>query len=806
MTWSPWRSILAVAFTLCSLTGYGQELNQYRYYKSLINSPLEVSVESVDYPDILRGPAHGSLVKYKLSFEDRYRIRYTAAAGFTGLDTVVYRTDQPSGGGTIPQFEGFVVEVSMVQAETDYFALDLGVAQHTLSVLDNDLSTLGPLHLGSIVQSDGGHASVGADGRTISFRPDGSHIGSVVYTACTDGHCATGTVILRLDDHARPGEPDSSIYEIWKDDPVTVMVAPGFAQPTAAYYQGSLQPISGQQYIFTPKEGFTGTEVLRFNRLEDGSMVYYTIIIHVRDPFALNGWASKDFYFTELNNPLTLSPLDNDFGDEISSLNTTGLVGSLTAEGAGRYTYTPPAGYRGQTKFQYEVCGEGRCDVVDAYITVHDYEPSPEVWQLTTVKGHTLPIDYTIPIDDYSFEVLQTPSHGSLVVSPDGRSLTYTSAADYVGTDAMSVRYCTYGPGGFSCYDRPIQVHVRDVDVPACQGDCFWPGDFDADGAVTIQDILPLGVNLGATGSSRTDVLPQEWYGRSASSWREVIGFGTPDLKHVDGNGDGVLTHEDRSIIESFYGLAHALVPEPPPAMNQVPVTLELLTPVVEAGDEAVIEVALGQTAEPMAIWGLDFSLELHSQIVEYGSFEFVTASDGPLPPDALIITQAISPRDGRLDVGVVRADKKAITRHGVLGQIRFIVEEDLNGFRSLKDLLDIEIDLKRITILDERGRYASLPPARTFLRLAKQGQRYADLQVFPNPAQTDIQIQAPSDGLRNYTLLDLHGRVVREAQFATGKRRVFVDLRGLLPGLYVLRTQPMEGDYTLTKIEVLPQ
>ena len=74
--------------------------------------------------------------------------------------------------------------------------------------------------------------------------------------------------------------------------------------------------------------------------------------------------ATDDAYQTDEDTPLVISApgvLENDDpGTCVAETDTSGLMGTLTMDPDGSFTYTPPADYHGETSFTYRLA-EGGC-------------------------------------------------------------------------------------------------------------------------------------------------------------------------------------------------------------------------------------------------------------------------------------------------------------------------------------------------------------------------------------------------------------------------------------------------------------
>ncbi|MBK8506436.1 MAG: T9SS type A sorting domain-containing protein [Saprospiraceae bacterium] len=795
---SPGRLPLLLVFCMLWSLTYSQDLREYKYLKVLSGQVVDVPVESNIYPDFIRRPARGSVSKFKFGYEDVYRVRYTSASNYSGLDTVIYKTRRVVNGIQKAFFEGFVVETSKVIAEQDFYALDLRDGSVSLDVVSNDRSISGSLLLSKFTYVSNGLAAISNDKGSIRFTPTSTGYSRIGYSVCGNGQCAAGSVLVRIDDRSVNPMNDSSRYRILRDESVTILVSPGFVAPSSTYYSGSLTKIGPQVYVYEAPLGYSGTEVLKFSRLFGGAQIQHIVTIEVNDPYIHNGWNLDDHFYTEVGSSITFGVLQNDLGGTIGNIFTSGLKGTLTGAGPGTFIYTPTPGFIGQTKFNYEVCGENRCDIAEVSVIVHNYEPQYENIKLYTGKNLPISISYDIPIDDFAFEATRQSNHGQIEISADRKSFTYTPQEGFIGPDFFVLNYCA-GSQGF-CQSINVEMVVQDVIAAPCD-DCVWQGDHNNDGQVDVQDAVVLATNLGYSGPTRSGNNSFFWIGQNAIDWPESIVYGTKNLKYVDSNGDGLTSTADLQAVGNFYMKAHGIMPSPPMAMDPVPLRLNLLTPEVEAGEWAIIEVSLGSSSIPVHdMLGVNFSFEVGSRFVDSSSISFTIAKDGIFNPINSVIAFVKSPQDGRIDVGIGKVDREPITGHGVLGQIRFIVEEDLNGFRSLKDLLKVNIEVDRIVLLSEGEDVASLEATFTSLRL-KRPSTQESISLFPNPAQSWLQVNGE---VRSVNIFDLSGQKVVDIPNRQSQVPMQIDLRALSSGLYLVQILSGNGEVITKKLEII--
>ncbi len=199
---------------------------------------------------------------------------------------------------------------------------------------------------------------------------------------------------------------------------------------------------------------------------------------------------------------------------------------------------------------------------------------------------------------------------------------------------------------------------------------------------------------------------------------------------------------------------------------------------------------------------GVDFSIDIAPRFVDSSSFTFLVASNGLFDPLSSVVVFMQNPQGGRLDVAMGKIDRVPVSGHGLLGEVRFIVEEDLNGFRSLEELIRTRIDIKRIRITDTEGEVLSLPD--TVAILAIEPTRPVDnrttLHIFPNPAQERLWF---GEAVQQYEILNVQGQIVQ--RHAGGDRlRYDADISQLPVGLYLLQYTTGDGVRGAAKFQVL--
>lgn len=213
--------------------------------------------------------------------------------------------------------------------------------------------------------------------------------------------------------------------------------------------------LDGSELSYTPNEGFSGTERMRYTVLDQDGLEsnIADVLINVsagNQPPA----ASDDSAATPGNTPVTVDILANDSDtDGTLAPNSVRVLvharhGSVELDSTtGELTYTPDAGYRGEDRVAYSVSDDQEAVSETAVVTLSVGASDAPIArddrvQLVGARQHTLNVlgndrgaNALVP---GSLSVTSGPAQGSVLVDATTGQLRYTPDEGFSGTDQLS--------------------------------------------------------------------------------------------------------------------------------------------------------------------------------------------------------------------------------------------------------------------------------------------------------------------------------------------------------------------------------
>ena len=338
-----------------------------------------------------------------------------------------------------------------------------------IDVLGNDTDPNGdPLTVISATAPNG-TVEINPDG-TLTYTPDLDFNGpdEITYTVTDpDGNTATSTVAVTVTpvNDAPVANPDAIATPL--DTPVTLDIVANdtdvdgdpltiLGTPTSADGTVTVGP-DGRSVTFTPNAGFVGTTVIDYTVTDpEGLTATSTLTVTVADDGA-TPVTNPDTASTPEDEPVVIDVLGNDTdpnGDPLTVISATAPNGTVEINPDGTLTYTPDLDFNGPDEITYTVTDpDGNTATSTVAVTVTPVNDAPVANPDAIATPLDTPVTLDIVANDTDVDgdpltILGTPTSadGTVTVGPDGRSVTFTPNAGFVGTTVIA--YTVTDPTG----------------------------------------------------------------------------------------------------------------------------------------------------------------------------------------------------------------------------------------------------------------------------------------------------------------------------------------------------------------------
>lgn len=735
---------------------------------------------------------------------------YPGAVGTTDVIITYFTLNAPM--HPVTRLYRFVVADEIVITGDDKFLVDIGAIEAPLDVLVNDSVTNGQLSITSVSVCNAGNTSISADGNIIYFTPNADFAGDtwIQYVACdSEGNCGQENVHVLVRDPNTQEQLELKKFLLNSEVLDILMPFDGFGIDNAPA-NGTLESYNSFGWTYTPDEGFIGNDTFELSLL---NLVTRTYIVTVYQK-AANIHARNDKFYVRPGLSVTFNVLNNDLLNYSVSSRTNPGKGYLSEISNGVYTYTPLVGYKGVDKFTYTTCFEDSvyCETATVLLHVTDLEPDNQFsYELQTSKNTPLTFDYPIDYTDFTYIISEEPAHGSLVYyngvqqinlpcdTIEGYNMiVYEPAAGYTGPDHFEYLYCIQ-PSNI-CYLVKVDMNVIDhpeTENCPCTVGCVWPGDADRNGRVDMNDLLTLGNKLGDAGLPRNYVNNETWFGQHAEEWTSDA----EGTKFLDANGDGTLTSADVDQISDYYYQTNDVVAKDvqqklPYQFTLIPVQYSL-----DSGDVVILDIAFGNANYPVLdMKGAKFSINVPAYMLDSSSVDLQFHQDSWLAEGAPYISLAKVPWDGRIDAGFARAKGDGTTGYGVIATVVFIIEDDVEGFKTNNGVIQIPITLNGGSLMNSEGTKFDVDGDEIILTLDPSNNKdQYSLVLYPNPSVDFVELHLNGKStIEDINILDTQGREIKSISDVNSKHHQ-IDVSTLPVGLYFIQVQHTGG--TLTQL-----
>ncbi|MEL7264775.1 MAG: Ig-like domain-containing protein, partial [Planctomycetota bacterium] len=259
--------------------------------------------------------------------------------------------------------------------------------------------------------------------------------------------------------------------------------------------------LSGDEVRYTPNAGFEGTDTFTYTISDgQGGTATATVSVVVAPQNNSAPVAVNDLLTTEFEQPIVITHaemLANDFDPDQDIIRVVGAGsarnGTLTSS-RGAFTFTPDAGFSGQTQFAYRISDGELTDLGFVLINVNEpanndpvaNDDSATVNEDESIVIDVLANDSDVDGDNLSIGSVTDPTNGTARINADG-TVTYTPDTNYSGSD--SFRYSLQDGNGGNATGT-VNVTITPVNDAPTAVDDFFNSDFGERLDIDFADVL----------------------------------------------------------------------------------------------------------------------------------------------------------------------------------------------------------------------------------------------------------------------------------------------------------------------------
>ena len=747
-----------------------------------------------------------------------YLIEYVPAIDFVGEDDFVleYYTPGSFPGQAKPKvtlIKVFVVE-TLIAVGDDYVDVPDGTTSIYVDVLANDSSGTSDLEISSIAQSMNCTVSINADS-TLYIELDPSFVGMAYakYVVNDSLGSSNGLLCLKLNG-GDINTADTLDYYITNDRHLDLVFGEdGFDLANGSVPSlGAVSILGPDRLRYTPNAEVSGLESFEITNGSLSKTVNINLIPIDNSPGKI---VVDDYYATSSGNTITFDAKGNDHRNYPIVNHSPELI----KDANGDFNFTPQASDFGDLEFFYTINVNNGNDYQTGkiFITVDNFSLDSYDLDFTTPKNVARVLSYDIPLTDHNFNLVSAPNSGILEIYPGldtvsidcneviGRELiVYTPNQDFIGTDYFEIEYCNPNQ---ACQIIKVDLDVFENTIDTlchCVDDCVWTGDTNGDGHVNMVDVLPIGLHLGTSGTERVDVDYSQRNGQHSDDWDSPTATSF-DLKHVDTNGDGVISVEDTSGVNEYFNEVHNVIPFQVLGVKQYFPQLIPNQDSYEIGDLAVLSLSIGTDEYPIVdLHGLAMRLNLDPSFIDsstlnvnfYENDWFTYTS-----PSIALHKQLV---DGQIDAAFSRSKGTTVSGQGIIADFSFIVEEEPDGFK-VKDgdvLIPYVINVTDLYTIDSQGKMFRIPDFSQTVYLnieEKEDVPVSEDQLVLHPNPVSDQLTVHLNGGQNISTVQIVDVLGKEQFFASNLKvnHIEIPVSTYANGQYFVRVETSNGVIT---------
>lgn len=829
-----YKNILVLMLLIGSSLSLTAQNLPYRHFKVLKGDTLHFQARSYGYgPLEIVTPQNGEIPNPGVGTgEDGtvYNMEYWPDTSFIGKDHAVLEYLGDPGSDVFSWHKkiieiDFEVLISIIQAKKDFYTIAKNSTGDTLDILVNDSTTADSLFLNNVINIKNGSVSITPDNKVI-FTPESGFEGKTYFNyEISDelGSKMIGHVVLDVTNDF--GSPDTLNYYVTNTNKLSIIPNEvGFSASTYNQPQlGDLDNSNDPEIIYTPDVEALGVDNFYLVKNNDSIFVNITVVDGREDGNVI----VDDNVFTGKNTSVSFNVKDNDFKKNYFNLSyTQPSNGELQYQGQGNFTYTPNDGFSGIDEFVYTaMLSFNLYQSATVKIFVNNFTPeSYAPYDMNVSKNTSFVLNYKVPIEGSSFNLITLPLNGSVDIYPGldtvyvncgdivGNDLiVYTPNNEFTGDDRFEVEYC---PPNDECRLIKVNMHVldelSDTTCPCASTNCVWPGDSDNNGVVDITDILPIGIYIGESGDSR-NITTTNWLGLNSNDWNISQTENGINMKYADTDGNGIITENDSIDILNYYNKSHNLYNELVLNQPDYPIYIYTNQDTLHIGDTLHLIIEAGDIDFPARdINGISYTIVVDPSKVDSSSLHHEFIANSWLTNASASIQLNKQVQDGQVDAAFSRIGYDGVSGIGEIAICDYIVEDDLDGAKLssyFNGVKSFTVKLNNVVGMNGKGENIGFPDSEVTLYLKVDGNKPSNnlaLNVYPNPASDKVSISISGDekisSLRVYNSLGS----INFSKSLMSVNSEQLDISTYTNGIYLIEIVTDKNNRIVKKIEVM--
>lgn len=356
--------------------------------------------------------------------------------------------------------------------------------------------------------------------------------------------------------------------------------------------------------------------------------------------------------------------------------------------------------------------------------------------------------------------------------------------ADSIATDAVTFLLC----------DSLGNCDTSQLTLVVLQG--VWPGDTDLDQQVDNFDLLNIGLGYSTAGPPRANASIL-WDGYLTPDWNKFTPVTQINYKHADCNGDGIININDTLAIAANWGSSYFYKNKISGGAGTVPIVIDASgTPTTYQWS---LPINLGSSMIPANdIYGIAFTISYDTSLIKPNTANVTISNSwfGTVGTDLISIRKDFY-MNGIIQVAVTRTDGNNISGFGTIGTLDFTIQDDIMLNRGGGDtsfvfeVLDVKlIDNSNIELITNPRQSTMVIP--TTPTNTQQNILDHQVQIFPNPVNDILNIQAEDLNIQNVKIISLTGQILMTEQ--VNNSNVNLNTSTLPSGIYLISITTDKG------------